>query len=170
MILGHQVTFDVDLGLERGPAVDFVRDAGRSLAHADFLEALQVTPADDGPVVRAELPVNAAMFGQRRLRFASRVHATPRGATLEPVTLDDRPGWAAVAGTARVTTRPGVGTRVHYAFDITIHLHLPPAERWGGRALTKMVEVTADAVLRRVTARFPEAVRSAAREAEAALA
>lgn len=170
MILTHHVTFDVDLGLDRGPAVDFVRDAERSLARADFLESLRTDRDGGDAVVRAELPVNAAMFGQRRLRFASRMRDAPTGATLEPVALDERPGWAEVAGRAHVRSRPGAGSRVHYAFELTIHLQLPEPERWGGRALIKMVEVTADAVLRRVSARFPEAVRQAAREAEAAYA
>lgn len=169
MVLTHQVAFALELGLARPDAVAFVRDASRSLACADFLSELRVDDEPGGPVVRAALPVNAAMFGARRLRFASRVERTPEGARLRGLPLDDRPGWAKVSGEARVTPQPG-GSHVAYRFDIGIHLDLPAPDRWGGRALLKMVEVTASTVLSRVSERFPPAVREAARAFEATAA
>ena len=166
MRLTHRVEFDFDLALDRSTAIAFVRDPERSLSHADFLHALTSSP--DGEV-RAELPVNAALFGQQRLRFRSRVEPSPHGARLIALDLGDHPGWARVSGDARVSPQP-LGSRVDYRFEIEIHLALPEPERWGGRALTKMIEVTADRVLQRVIARFPGAVREAAREYEAAYA
>jgi hypothetical protein len=154
MKLTRHVNFDVPSSLDRPTAVAFVRDAERSLSHADFLTSLR---QDAAGVVTAELPVNAALFGQQRLRFRSR---------LEGLDLDDVPGWARVSGEARVVPMPD-GSRLDYRFEIEIHLALPEPERWGGRALVKMIEVTADQVLRRVCERFPEAVRSAARAYEA---
>lgn len=154
------------MGLDPADAIRFVRDAHGSLAQADFLHALRRTSAGG---VEAELPVNAALFGQQRLRFHSRVVPTPDGARLEGTDLDDVPGWARVSGEARVIPHAD-GSRVDYRFDIEIHLALPQPERWGGRALMKMIELTAARVLERISGRFPEAVRAAAREYEAAFA
>lgn len=166
MRLTRQVAFDLPSTLDRSTAVAFVRDAARSLSHANFLTSLRQDP--DG-LVAAELPVNAALFGQQKLRFRSRLEATPAGARLEGLELDDVPGWARVSGEARVVPLPS-GSRLDYRFDIEIHLRLPEPERWGGRALVKMIEVTADQVLRRVCERFPDAVRAAARAYEATVA
>lgn len=164
MRLRHQVSFDVMLGLERSVAIPFVRDAYASLSHADFLHALRRTSPSG---IEAELPVNAALFGQQRLRFQSRVVPTPDGARLVGSELQDEPGWARVSGEAHVSEHPG-GCRVDYRFDIEIHLALPEPEKWGGRALMKMIEVTAESVLARISGRFPAAVTDAAREYEAA--
>ncbi len=166
MKLTRHVTFDVPSSLDRSTAVAFVRDAERSLSHADFLTSLH---QDLTGVVAAELPVNAALFGQQRLRFRSRLEPTPGGARLEGLDLDDVPGWTRVSGEARVVPLPD-GSRLDYRFEIEIHLALPEPERWGGRALVKMIEVTADQVLRRVCERFPAAVRAAARAYEARVA
>lgn len=55
-----------------------------------------------------------------------------------------------------------------YDFDITIHLNLPEPEKWGGRALLKMIHFTAQRVLESIAADFPEAIQTAATETEAA--
>ena len=166
MNLSHAVTFTFDLSLPPAAATRFVRDVPLSLSKADFIENLQV--ADN--VVTAHLPVNAALFGQQRLEFSSRLHPTERGARLEALHLDtDAPGWAEVAGEAQVDSAPG-GSAVEYRFDITIHLKLPTPEKWGGKALVKMIEFTAQRVLENITANFPVAVQAAAQEAEAAYA
>lgn len=168
MELAHSVRFEFDLALPRPHAIAFVQDVERSLSRADFLEGLELEPAGPRTRVRAALPVNAALFGQQRLRFESLLEPTPRGARLEGLPLpEERPGWALVSGAAEVSPAPG-GSRVSYRFDIAIHLALPEPEGWGGRALLRMIEYTAAQVLERISARFPEAVRSAAREVEAA--
>lgn len=169
MELSHHITFTFDLALDETHAIDFVQDVARSLSKADFLEDLLVEAAPE-PRVYAAIPVNAALFGQQRLPFESVLVPTSRGAHLRPLPLVDvRPGWAEVAGQAEVTAVPG-GSRVTYAFDIAIHLEVPEPEKWGGRALLKMIEYTAGKVLERVCAKFPPAVQAAAREVEAAWA
>ncbi|CAN5884854.1 hypothetical protein BH24DEI2_BH24DEI2_01780 [soil metagenome] len=166
MTLSHDVSFTFDLNLPPAAAVRFVRDAETSLSKADFIENLQVV--DD--VVSAHLPVNAALFGQQRLEFSSRLHPTEHGARLAALPLDtDAPGWAEVAGEAQVESAPG-GSTVEYTFAITIHLKLPTPEKWGVKALVKMIEFTAQRVLENITANFPAAVQAAAHEAEAAYA
>lgn len=166
MKIRRNVVFEVPSALDCSSAVTFVRDVERSLAAADFLTALARN--DDG-VVTAQLPVNAALFGQQRLRFRSRIVPTPSGGRLEGQDLDDVPGWARVSGEASVVPQPD-GCRIDYRFDIEIHLSVPEAERWGGRALTRMIEVTADRVLARIAERFPHAVRESARAYEALVA
>lgn len=162
----RRIRFEVPSGLACPTAVDFVRDVERSLSSAEFLTALD---ADEEGLVTAQLPVNAALFGQQRLRFRSRVVPTESGGRLEGLELDDVPGWARVDGEAIVVPQPD-GCRLDYAFDIEIHLALPQAEQWGGRALTRMIEVTADRVLARIADRFPEAVRDAAEAYEEGVA
>lgn len=163
----HDVGFTFDLALEQSLAVSFVRDVGRSLSRAEFLEELRVTEAE-ATLVSASIPVNAALFGQQRLPFTSELLATPSGARLRGLPLPEaRPGWAEVSGEALVTPLPG-GSRVRYDFRIAIHLDLPEPEKWGGRALLKMIEYTAARVLENITASFPAAVKAAARALEAA--
>jgi len=167
--LDHEVSFDLDLALAPEDALAFVRDVPRSLSRADFLRSLRLE-GEDPTVVVAELPVNAALFGQRLLPFRSELLRTERGAVLRALPIDhDGPGWAAVDGEAEVS--PGVtGSRVRYHFKVRVHLQLPDAERWGGQALLRMIEYTAQTVLERVTAAFPQALRAAASDAEAAVA
>jgi hypothetical protein len=165
--LTHEVSFTFELGLPWAEARAFVRDVPRSLSHADFLADLQVVESRPR-IVTATLPVNAALFGQRELPFRSELSFVDTGAVLRGLPLEvDGPGWAEVSGEARVEPVGGA-SRAHYAFSITIHLDLPAPEKWGGRALLKMVEFTAGSVLRGVVAHFPEAVQTAARELEAA--
>ena len=169
MTLDHEVVFDLELALGPAEALDFVRDVPRSLARADFLRSLRVE-GDDPAIVAAELPVNAALFGQRLLPFRSELRPTVRGARLVGLPLEhDGPGWAWVDGEAEVDPRPG-GARVRYRFHVPVHLRRPEAERWGGHALLRMIQYTAQTVLERVTAAFPEALTSAARDAEGAAA
>ncbi len=163
MRLERRVAFDVPTRLACEEAKAFVRDVPRTLADAEFLTRVDV---DEHGVVTALLPVNAALFGHHHLRFRSQLVVTEHGARLDGLELDDRPGWARVDGVASVAEHDG-GNHLHYVFDIEIHLQLPEAERWGGRALLKMIEVTADQVLRRVTEQFPVALTSAARAYEA---
>lgn len=169
MQLSHRIAFTFDLALAPADAIRFVRDVQGSLSHADFLQDLSVESAPE-PRVYAAIPVNAALFGQQRLPFESVLVPTQRGARLRPLPLVGvGPGWAEVAGLASVASVAG-GSRVSYAFDIAIHVELPEPEQWGGRALLKMIEFTAGKVLERVCAKFPEAVKAAAREVEAAYA
>lgn len=182
MKITHSVQFDFDLILKQQDAIDFVRDAQVSLSKAPFINDLQTrrwselqvdaqeTSAGEpteASLVSARIPVNAALFGQQELVFQSLLIPTSRGALLESLPLHDhKPGWAEVAGEAEVRPHPR-GSQVTYRFDITIHLHLPEPEKWGGRALIKMIEYTAQRVLQNITSQFPGAVQTAAREVEA---
>lgn len=168
MDITHAVHFTFDLTLAPAEAVAFVRDVPRSLARAEFIRDMEVFTVGELRHVRAVLPVNAAFFGQQELTFESVLSPTVRGAELSPLPLSEpRLGWAEVAGRAEVQPLPS-GSRVLYDFDITIHLNLPEPEKWGGRALLKMIHFTAQRVLENIAADFPAAVQAAAAETEAA--
>jgi hypothetical protein len=163
----HAISFGVPLAAPPRVAVAFVRDVTRSLAYASFLRDLRVEP---GPpiVVEAVLPINAALFGQRDLPFRSVLTPTESGARLTGLDVPSTgPGWANVSGDAVVRSGDG-GSLATYDLTISVYVALPESERWGGRALTRMIEYTAETVLARLTAAFPEAVARAAREAEQA--
>jgi hypothetical protein len=160
----HAVRFELVVGLPFDEALAFVRDVPGSLAQAHFLRDLTVEPprGTEPGSVTATLPVNAALFGQRDLPFRSRLHLTPAGARLEGLPLDPLgPGWAQVSGSASVSPAPG-GSHLAYAFDIRVHVALPEPERWGSKALTRMIAFTASTVLTRVTDAIPAAVAAAA--------
>lgn len=164
MDLSHEISFSLHVGLGPEEATRFVRDVPVSLRRADFLADLQVLTSQP-PVVKAAIPVSAALFGQRDLPFTSELHHTTTGARLVPV--EQRyagPGWADVAGEAAVTP-DGTGSRLDYAFHITVHVRLPSTDHWGTRALTRMIEYTAVTVLQRVMERLPAAVAAAAADA-----
>src|SRR5690606_33075995 len=95
--------------------------------------------------------------------FRSVLVPTAAGARLEGETIDPQgPGWALVSGEAAVSPAPAGRSRIDYAFDITVHLRLPRAERWGERALTRMIQFTARTVLAQVAGELPKAVARAA--------
>jgi len=161
MDLTHEVSFSLLSPMTLAEAKAFVVDVPASLRYADFLAELQVL-VGDLPVVCAAIPVSAAMFGQRELPFRSELHLTHDGARLVPIGIEPNgPGWAEVAGEARVSEE-GRQRRLDYSFQVTVHLRLPPAERWGTQALVRMIEFTATSVLRKITAQLPAAVSRAA--------
>lgn len=167
MTLSHSVSFEFDIELSPQKAVAFVQDVGRSLGKATFLNDLQVMQQGLCHRVCASIPINAALFGQRQLAFESLLTPTLQGATLVALPVREyETGWAEVSGKAAVAAREQ-GSRVSYHFDIAIHLDLPEPEKWGGKALLKMVHFTAQRVLERVAAEFPRAVQTAAVETEA---
>jgi hypothetical protein len=181
MKITNTVTFDIHLALEQAAALDFVRDVRQSLANASFLSDLRVSdvptdivPAESGTKIGAEegqtalqhvqasIVVNAALFGERALSFQSYVCPKAKGATLKALPFDEpKLGWAEVSGEATVHPLPQ-GSRIGYHFDITIHLDLPEAEKWGGRALSKMIHFTAQRTLERIVNDFPIAIQAAA--------
>lgn len=164
MKLTESLEFGFSSELSEPEALEFVRDVQRSLAGTFLLEDLQVR-AGDPALVSANLPVNTPLFGRRELPFVSELHLTSTGALLLPrTTTTDGRGWAAVGGEARVAPE-GPGSRIEYALDLTIFLDVPEADRWGTRALTKMIEMTAGSVLRQLSGRLRSSVEEAARPA-----
>lgn len=157
------ISFQLELEMSESEALAFVRDVPRSLAHADFITDLRLRHGSP-PSVSASLPVSAALFGRRELPFESEIHHQPAGASLRPLPLSgESRGWVELAGEVDVAAN-GSGSRASYAFEVTAHLRLPIADRWGTRALTKMIELTAASLLRDLVARLPAAIERAANE------
>lgn len=162
MKLTENLVFGFSCQLNQEAALAFVRDVERSLAAAHLLDGLKVQPGSP-PLVSANLPVNTPLFGRRELPFVSELHFTPEGAMLVPTeSSPEGRGWAEVGGEARVAP-DATGSRIDYALDLTIHLDLPEADRWGTKALTKMIELTAGSVLRQISERLRSSVEEAAR-------
>ena len=165
MKLTESLEFGFSSPLQVESALAFVRDVERSLASAHLLDGLEVKPGLP-QLVSASLPVNTPLFGRRELPFTSELHYTPDGARLVPISNEvTGRGRAEVGGEARAVP-DGAGSRIEYALDLTIYLDLPEAERWGTKALTKMIELTAGSVLRQLGERLRAAVEAAARAPE----
>lgn len=168
MRIEHSIPFDIDLSLNQQDAISFVQSVEHSLSAATFINNLQLLYEDtlEHSYIRASLPINAAMFGQHELDFQSLLIPTLKGARLQALPFTTpKAGWAEVTGKAIVSPLPK-GSTVHYDFDITIHLNLPSSNRWGGKALLKMIEFTAQQVLKGIAEEFPKAVQIAAKEFE----
>ncbi|CAN5516499.1 DUF3809 domain-containing protein [soil metagenome] len=172
MKVHHQLKTTLDLPLAPREALAFVQNVQVSLRRVRFMQGLRVVPAGDRGSrarVRANVPVVVPLIGPYQLEFESALESTPRGARLHALPPADggKKGWAEVSGEAEVSPLPS-GSRLAYALDITVHVTLPEPEGWGGRALLKMVEVTAQKVVADITQDFPEAVGKAALELERA--
>ncbi len=168
MRIEHSIPFDIDLSLNQQDAISFVQSVEHSLSKATFISNLQLLHEDTlgNDYIHASIPINAAMFGQHELDFQSLLISTPKGARLQALPFGTpKTSWAEVTGKAVVGALPK-GSVVHYDFDITIHLNLPSPEGWGGKALLKMIEFTAQQVLKRIAEEFPKAVQTAANEFE----
>lgn len=157
------ISFQLVLSMSKAEALSFVRDVPRSLAHAEFISDLRLQPGRP-PTVSASLPVSAALFGRRDLPFESELHHRPAGASLRPLPLSgESRGWVELAGEVEVAAS-GSGSSASYDFEVTAHLRLPIADRWGTRALTKMIELTAVSLLRDLMVQLPTAIERAANE------
>lgn len=166
MKIDYNVTFSFSLPLPRQVALEFIRDVETSLQYVTFLKEIAVTadPKSESGLVQASLPINAALFGQYNLNFKSRLVPTQHGARLEGLSLgEEQVGWAEVSGEAEVSALP-TGSAAHYAFHIVVHLDIPVPEKWGDKALLKMIDLTARTVLTSITEGFPQAVQRAAGE------
>jgi carbon monoxide dehydrogenase subunit G len=135
--------------------VAFVQDVQRSLQHVAFIKNLRL----DGSDVLADLSVDVPVLGEQRLDFHSRLEACSDGANLIPLPRSGK-AWAEVGGEGRVTPN-GSSSSLTYRLRIVVHVELPTAERWGGRAFEKMVQATAQRAIERMTEQFPVGVQAA---------
>lgn len=171
--LAESIAFAFVTAMPKTAALSFVRSARSSLADAEFLQGFRVNEGER-TVVSARLPVHTQFFGRRELPFTSELKAARSGAELKALSAEHPGrGWAEVSGRATVSelgekewNEPS--SRIEYELHVRVHLLLPAVERWGGRALLKMVELTGASVLRSLASQFPAAVESAARRAAGA--
>lgn len=160
--LTERLKFVVNTSLPVPAALEFVRDAQRSLATTRVLEDLRVAPGAP-PVVSASLPISTPLFGRRQLPFVSQLVNTPHGAALVPTDqVTGQRAWAVVGGEA-VVAEAEQGSVLAYEFTLTINLDVPEADHWGTRALSRMIELTAATVLKSVSERLRAGIETAAK-------
>jgi carbon monoxide dehydrogenase subunit G len=136
-------------------AVVFVQDVPLSLAKVPFIQHLRLEGSD----VFADLRIDAPIIGEQHLDFHSRLEPTSDGAKLIALERSGK-AWAEVAGRAQVTP-DGVNSSIRYQLRIVVHLELPVADRWGGKAFEKMAHATAQRSIERLSLEFPDGVLAA---------
>ncbi len=149
MILEVDRQFDIPFpgGVDDGIA--FIRDVKKSLENVSFIRNLRV----EGNEVFAHLRIEVPFLGERLLDFRSTLEPVPDGANLIAQKLEGK-FWAAVNGEGRVSAT-GATSSIHYHLRAEVHLELPVAEKWGGRAFAKMAEATAQRTIERMAQEFP---------------
>jgi hypothetical protein len=128
-------------------AVLYLQDVSKSLAGVSFIENLRF----ESPNVYADLIVDVPVLGRQHLDFYSILEFHALGANLIAQPRQGR-AWAAVAGQGTVEVNQRI--EILYALQITVHLELPSAEKWGGRAFEKMAQATAKTAIERMTKEF----------------
>ena len=144
-------------------AIAFVQNVPVSLAHVSFIRNLRLEASD----VFADLCIDAPIIGEQHLDFHSRLETTASGARLIALERSGK-AWAEVAGQAHVTpdsldSLDSATSSIRYQLRIVIHLQLPVADRWGGRAFEKMAHATAQRSVERLSLEFPAGVLAAMR-------
>jgi Protein of unknown function (DUF3809) len=136
-------------------AVAFVQDVPLSLALVPFIRNLRLEGSD----VFADLRIDAPIIGEQLLDFHSRLEPSSDGARLIALERDGK-AWAEVAGVATVSAA-GASAKIVYTLRIVVHLTLPLAEGWGGKAFEKMAHATAQRSIERLSLEFPDGVLAA---------
>ncbi len=144
--------FDIAFPETLEKAILYLQNVEKSLKHVQFIGALQVQNLD----IHANLLVDVPVLGAQALDFHSILETTANGANL---IAQPRTGkaWAAVSGQGYATLE-SYGTNIHYELQIIVHLELPAANKWGGKAFEKMAQATAQKAIERMTQEFPQGI------------
>jgi hypothetical protein len=171
MILHVDRQFDIPFPGHVDDGIAFIRDVKKSLENVSFIRNLRV----EGNDVFAHLRIEVPFLGERLLDFRSTLEPVIDGANLIAQPLEGK-FWAAVNGEGRVTSTgttsssndssaslrsssndssASLRSSIHYHLRAEVHLELPVAEKWGGRAFAKMAEATAQRTIERMAQEFP---------------
>lgn len=134
-------------------AILYLCDVQKSLSHVQFIKGLRLEQNH----VYADLVVEVPVLGTQRLDFHSVLEPHSTGANLIAQPLQGR-AWAEVSGQGRVV-QINERVEIHYALQIIVHLELPSADKWGGRAFEKMAQATAKTAIERMTRDFGHGVQ-----------
>lgn len=132
-------------------AVLYLSNVQKSLAQVQFIKGLRL----EGNQVYADLVVEVPVLGTQRLDFHSILEPHSTGANLIAQPLQGK-AWAEVSGQGSAIQNSRV--EIHYALQVTVHLELPSADKWGGRAFEKMAQATAKTAIERMTRDFGQGV------------
>jgi carbon monoxide dehydrogenase subunit G len=152
MILEVDRQFDIPFPGNVEDGIAFIRDVKKSLENVSFIRNLRI----EGNNVFAHLRIEVPFLGERLLDFKSTLVPVPDGANLIAQKLEGK-FWAAVNGEGRVSST-GATSSIHYHLRAEVHLELPVAEKWGGRAFAKMAQATAQRTIERMAQEFPMGV------------
>jgi Protein of unknown function (DUF3809) len=147
MIIEVEREFRLEYPSTLEQAVLYLQDVSKSLANVSFIKNLRFEP----PHVYADLTVDVPVLGEQHLDFHSVLELHALGANLIAQPRQGR-AWAAVAGQGTVEANQTI--EILYVLQITVHLELPSAEKWGGRAFEKMAQATAKTAIERMTKEF----------------
>lgn len=134
-------------------AILFLTDVQQSLAQVQFIKGLELKENH----VYADLVVEVPVLGTQRLDFHSILEPHSTGANLIAQPLQGK-AWAEVSGQGKAVQMNNQ-VEIHYALQITVHLELPSADKWGGRAFEKMAQATAKTAIERLTKEFGHGVQ-----------
>ncbi len=112
------------------------------------LEGLQ----RQGDRFKGRLCGEAPIFGRVCFPFESRLRGRER-AELEPIPLERESFWAELGGVGEAER-----DELRYRVRLVLHARLPAGEKWGGRALRRLVEAALRRNLTRALAALPERV------------
>jgi hypothetical protein len=133
-------------------AILYLTDVQKSLAHVPFIDGLRLEQNH----VYADLVVEVPVLGTQRLDFHSVLEPHNTGANLIAQPLQGR-AWAEVSGQGKAI-QTNVKVEILYGLQIIVHLELPTADKWGGRAFEKMAQATAKTAIERMTKDFGQGV------------
>ena len=152
MILEVDRTFDIPFPGSVDAGIAFIRDVKSSLENVSFIRNLRV----EGNEMFAHLRIEVPFLGERLLDFKSTLEPVQNGANLIAHKHEGK-FWAAVSGEGTVSAT-GASSSIHYHLRALVHLELPVADKWGGRAFAKMAEATAQRTIERMAQEFPVGV------------
>jgi carbon monoxide dehydrogenase subunit G len=152
MILEVDRNFEIPFPGALDAGIAFIRDVKKSLENVSFIRNLRV----EGNEVFAHLRIEVPFLGERLLDFKSTLEPQENGANLISHQLEGK-FWAEVSGQGTVAAS-GATSSIHYHLRALVHLELPVADKWGGRAFAKMAEATAQRTIERMAQEFPVGV------------
>jgi hypothetical protein len=104
----------------------------------------------ENSTLQGYLVAEAPLFGEIQFPFSSRIHSEGKMARLEALAVEDAPAfWAELEGSAEV-----LEGGIDYFLTLRIHATLPQGEKWGGRALGRLAEVSFERNVERVLERL----------------
>jgi hypothetical protein len=100
-----------------------------------------------GSDIKGQINTKVVLLGEVSLPFHSRLVDLGLGrAGLEALAIDSPPPfWAELSGEGHATQG-----QLHYQMHLRVHAQLPEGEKWGGKALRRMVEATFERAIERV--------------------
>ena len=139
--------FSFSLLAPAGEAASLLLAPERVFARLPGIESL----TREGDELSGRVCGEALLFGRVCFPFKSRLRGDGGSeAVLEPLPLDEDL-WAELSGRGRAE-----GGEIRYRVKLVLHAQLPSGEKWGGKALVRMVEAAIRRSLERTLSSLPQ--------------